>query len=99
METRKLSRENETFLDFSKHCGILFNSLLDGLFGGPPVFRSEALALEFLIESINSSTGVDSLRLGWSCLSEAYKIVNNLKTPTNTLLLWLDSKLQTWIAK
>lgn len=42
-----------------------------GLRRGPPVFRNEALASEFLMDSINNSTGVDSFRIGFNCLSEA----------------------------
>lgn len=39
------------------------NLLLRGL--GPAVFLKDDLALEFRMDSINSSTGVDSRRVGW----------------------------------
>ena len=39
---------------------------------GPFVFRSDVLAVDPLMESINSSAGVDSFRLGPSLLSAAW---------------------------
>ena len=49
------------------------NYLPWGLRRGPPVFRNEALAFEFLIDSINNSTGVDSFLLGFNWRSDAWK--------------------------
>ena len=46
---------------------------------GPFVFRSDVLAVDPLMESINSSAGVDSFRLGPSLLSAAWSHITNIK--------------------